>query len=346
MTYAKWSAATAILAIAACMSFAAPAIAATDADKSSDSFELSSARHSNPALLAQAPSNETTAVERKEVETVEAAPEPFPLKFGAAYYLYSDYVWRAKNLSEYATEGREKLNHQMTTTISWTTKDFGTFGFNTFFEWYADQEKLNRFAGDDNLQEVDYNFWWAYQIKPIATELKLAYTYDIFPNASRLLNSDAEPGNNNDDRTSYYDIQLTHNDAWMWKWLFPNNEAGVLNPYFLFSQDVGAMPGVWMELGISHPFKIPGIDNLTITPAYKMFGDCSYWSDGCKIAGDQVSLVTAYDLTPLLHLPKWAGKIVITGDLYFNNALGTAESNGSLSDEFWGGMSVQWNWGG
>ena len=69
------------------------------------------------------------------------------------------------------------------------------------------------------------------------------------------------------------------------------------------------------------------------------------------LAADQWSLVAAYDLTPVLGLPKWAGEVSIAGELYFQNAFGNFEGpdfNGQTrsQDEFWGGMTVKWSWGG
>jgi hypothetical protein len=48
----------------------------------------------------------------------------------------------------------------------------------------------------------------------------------------------------------------------------------------------------------------------------------------------------------VLNLPAWAGSISITGELYFFNAFGNMESDGTIQDEFWGGTTVTWAWGG
>jgi len=58
------------------------------------------------------------------------------------------------------------------------------------------------------------------------------------------------------------------------------------------------------------------------------------------------SLDITYDLTPILHMPTWAGKVSISGLLNWGNALGTAEADGTLKDVLFGGMSVNWTWGG
>jgi hypothetical protein len=314
-----------------------------------------------PLSLAQAtpieaapPATEAPSpVTRGQVETEEKVEEKtIPISLAVSYYLLSDYVFRGINFSEYAGEGREKPNHQLTTSVTWDTGDFGRIGFDTFFEWYAAQKKLNPYGGQ-NLQEVDYVIRWSYLVEPIATDATVGFTFYTFPNLAKLLRTDRSHGNNNNDRTQEWWFKLAHNDAWMFKWLFPENEDGVLNPTMLFVQDVGIAAGrTWMEFGISHTFEV--VENLTITPGYLVAVDGGvlrkYLSrphaDTFRLAYDQLSLNTTYDLTGLLHLPKWAGTLSVSGLLYFNNALGNAEDDGTINDEFYGGMSVNWGWGG
>jgi hypothetical protein len=278
-----------------------------------------------------------------------------------SYFLLSDYIYRGVNYSEYFRgrnsrgEGRERLNHQLTTALTWDAGDYGKFGFDTFFEWYEAQAKLNPFGGGQNLQEYDFIIRWTYPIKPIATDFTLAYQFYEFPNLAKLLRTDALRGNNNDDRTHEWWMRFNHNDAWAWKWLWPENETGVLNPYFFLAQDVGTLAGaVYMEFGISHPFTIPCVDNLTITPGWMIAADGGYFNrirgkshhEYLRFAYEQLSLNITYDLTPVLCLPKWAGTLSVSGLLYFSDALGTAASESVLNDEFYGGMSVNWAWGG
>lgn len=292
---------------------------------------------------------------REEIACPEESERKLPISVGVSYYLMSDYIFRGINFSEYPGEGREKLNHQMTTAFTYDAGRWGQFGFDTFFEWYADQEKLNPFGGGQNLQEVDYALRWTYPFEAIATDLTLGYTFYTFRNLGKLLRQDGAVGNNNDNRTHEWWFRLNHNDAWAWKWLLPDNENGILNPYFLLAQDLGVGAGaVWMELGVNHPFTIPGVDNLTITPSYTITADCGYLRrlrglphhDYLRLAYEQWGLNVTYDLTPVLRLPKWAGTVSISGLLYFNNALGTAAHDGTINDEFWGGMALNWGWGG
>ncbi len=309
-----------------------------------------------PAANAQ-PSDPiaTRAAVKEETNTEEPA---FPLSFSLTYALYSDYIFRGINFSEYAGEGREKPNHQLTVSLEYDLAslgqgDWGTIGFTTWFEWYAAQKQLNPEKGGQNLQEVDYVISWSKSLDPIKTDVTLSYSFYTYPNLGYVLNTNAEHGDNNDNQTQEYSILLEHNDAWMWQSLFPNNEDGILNPFFLFAHDVGSLPGVWMEWGVSHDFTIPGIDGLTITPSCKMAAQGSYYRHGFFLAGHEVALNTTYDLTPILQLPKWAGTITIGGEIHYWQALGQmrhAPSPHGIEyegrDEFWGGMTVNWSWGG
>ncbi|MBP7936208.1 MAG: hypothetical protein KA354_16320 [Phycisphaerae bacterium] len=296
---------------------------------------------------------------RTEVQKTEAAEEAIPIEIGITYYLLSDYVWRGFNLSEPAREGRERLNHQVSVEITWDTGSFGKIGFDTFFEWFEAQKALNPFGGGQNLQEADYTVRWGYDLEPVKTEVTLGYSFYAYPNLARLLRSDDRVGNDNDDLYMEWWLKLVHNDAWMWKWLLSQNEEPVLTPSFFLAQDVGVgCGGVWLEFGISHEFAIPGIDNLTITPGYTLGVDGGVvkrylWKDNAntlRLACQQFALDVTYDLTAVLNLPKWAGTLSVSGLLYFADALGTAERSdsvhGDIQDEFYGGMSVNWGWGG
>ena len=291
---------------------------------------------------------EQPVFEQTDITVTEEESPGCPFSMDVTYYLFSDYIFRGINFSEYGTEGREKLNHQMTTDMSFDIArmfnrpagQWGTFTFSTFFEWYAAQKRIDPEHGGQNLQEVDYVLAWSYDIEPIATNLTLGYTFYAFPNAKGL-------------NTSEWFLGLEHNDAWMWKWLFPNNEDGVLNPSFTFAQDVGvADGGCWMELGISHDFEL--FENFTLTPEATLAIDHRYLDpllgtgkDGStRLAYIQYGLTGAYDLTPILKLPDWAGSMTIAGFLYFNDALGNPEEHGLIQDEFFGGMSIGWSWGG
>ncbi|MGB2984757.1 MAG: hypothetical protein WBE26_02650 [Phycisphaerae bacterium] len=288
---------------------------------------------------------EETTYERTDVTTVEESSDS-PFSFDLTYALYSDYIFRGINRSEYAGEGREKPNHQLDVSMSidlgplWGQDPgtCGTFGFGTWFEWYAAQKKLDPVDGGQNLQEVDYYLSWSYDVEPIATTFSLGYTFYTYPNA--------KAGN-----TSEWSLALDHNDAWMWKWLWPDNDKGILNPSFLFVQDVdvGAGNAIWMEIGLSHEFAM--FPNVTMTPSWTLGIDHDYYhhfagdphKNTFRFANMLWGLDITYDMTELLRIPEGWGSVAMSGFLYFSDALGNAEDNGIIQDEFFGGMSVGWS---
>ncbi len=292
----------------------------------------------NPIQLSHVPQGGTSAEHAPATAPAdEKVEESLPVSISLSYGLYTDYVFRGINFSEYPGERREKLNHQFEVSIGLDLSvlgygDLGTIGFDTWFQWFAGQRKLDP-DRDSYLQEVDYTIWWSRTIAQIATDLTLGFTY------YQLLSTF-------DDDTCEYFIKLEHNDAWMWRKLWPDNEKGVLNPSFFLAHDVGTLGGVWMEFGVSHDFAVPGIEHLTVTPGYELAVQCNYWRDGFFIAGDTWSLVTAYDLTELLRLPAWAGRLGIAGELYYFNAYSNFRKPDGGADELWGGLSVTWDWGG
>jgi hypothetical protein len=282
---------------------------------------------SDTMLLAQAES-EPEAPPRDVASYEPVDDGSFPISFGLSYAMYTDYIFRFVNFSEYPGEGREKLNHQLTVEIGFDLGDFGAITYGTWFEWYAAQSKLN--GSGQNIQEIDYYVDWTVPIDAIATDLSLGVVFYAFPNA--------ESANS----WEYY-VALAHNDAWMWKWLFPDNEDGVLNPSFAMYHDPDELNGVWMEFAVSHTFEL--IENLTLTPGMLVAIDANYWEDSTRFAGDQYSMVLEYDVGSALQIPDWAGSLTITGELYFNNPWGQL-ARSLADDEFWGGMSVNWGWGG
>jgi hypothetical protein len=328
-------------AIMICALAVTPAAADAGPGDAAEPFELKTSDHLDGAALAQAekPEEETMVAERTEVETAKSEEFSFPVGFDVSYGLYSDYIFRFANYSEYAGEGREKPNHQLSTDVTFDLGDFGTIAYGAWFEWYAAQSKLT--GSGANIQEIDHWIEWSYTIKPIKTDLAIGYTFYTYPNAKSL-------------NTSEYYISLSHNDAWMWKWLLPDNEEGVLNPSFFMAHDVDQLGGVWMEFGLSHPFEL--FENFTLTPGWMVAIDACYYDDHhTRFAGDQWSLVAEYDVGALLQLPAWAGSVTVAGELYWNNPWGTFEDTNlfvlddgtdTVRDQLWGGFSVNWSWGG
>jgi hypothetical protein len=321
----RWVAGLALAALIVAGVAPAAKAAATDAFELDYARLVADAGDPDNMLLAQADAEEPIT------EPAEAAESEggCPFGVGLTYALYSDYIFRFVNFSEYPGEGREKPNHQLTTDFSYDLGDFGTVGFTAWFEWYAAQAQLN--GSSDNTQEIDYTIYWSYGLDAMATDLTLGVSWYTFPN-DKAINS------------FEYFISLEHNDAWMWQALFPDNEDGVLNPSFLFVHDVDEQDGIWMEFAINHPFEV--FENFTVTPGWMVAVDHRYWADTTRFAGDQWSLVLEYDVGALLQLPESVGSLTVAGELYWNNPWGTLEDDGTAQDVLWGGMSVAWAWGG
>jgi hypothetical protein len=278
------------------------------------------------------------AVQESASPEVPASTKPQkPFSFGMGYYLYSDYVFRGINFSEFPGEGREKPNHQMTTSLDVPLGKFGTIGFDTFFEWFAAQKELT--GSGANIQEVDYTVRWSHDLEPIATTFTTGWAEFTFPNVS---------GVGDNDRTHEWFVSLEHNDAWMWRWAGYHGDDGVLNPTLFVAYDWHIARGVWIELGISHPFALT--DSLTITPGAKFAVDGGYLGPllgtddhDFRYARTQFGLDATYDLTKVLRLPEWAGSVSISGQLYYDVPTNSTRHTG-LDNEFWGGLAVNWNW--
>lgn len=284
-----------------------------------------------------APTESTDSASEDEV------PSPFSLEL--SYSLYSDYVSRGMNLSEYSGEGREKPNHQVSATVSVDLANllndegasYGSLEFGTFLEWFGAQHEINPDGGQQNLQEVDYTISWAYDIEAIASTFTLGYSFFNYPNT--------KPFN-----TQEWTAKLDHNDAWMWKWLFADNEDGVLNPFIFFLQDTKFAPkGIWIETGISHDFSV--FEHVTITPSLTLGIDHRYLdpilatgrSGSTRLAYLQYGMNFGYSLSEAMNWSDKYGEVVWAAFLYFNDALGTAEDNDTIQDEFFGGTSITWS---
>lgn len=277
-------------------------------------------------------------------DPVTAAEETVssPFSYGLEYSVYSDYIFRGINFSELPREGRERLNHQLSVDFGVDlgllcdreAGSMGTLSFNAWFEWFAAQKKIDPISGGQNLQEVDYTISWSRDIESLGSTLTLGYVFYTFPNAKAL-------------NTQELTIALEHNDAWMWKWLWPQNEDGVLNPSFFYGMDVDAISGgSWIEIGISHEFQVA--QNLTLTPGITAAIDHRYLdpilgtgrNGSTRLAYMQYGLTLGYDLSAALKISESVGSWSMSSSLYFNDAVGNAEDNGVIQDEFFGNISI------
>ena len=215
--------------------------------------------------------------------------------------------------------------------------ELGTFGFDTFFEWYAAQKQLT--GSGANIQEIDYTLRYSYEFKPIATKATVGWTAFVYPNVR---------GVGDNDRTFEVFFSFEHNDAWMWRWLGYQGDDPILNPSLFVAYDYKIANGVWIELGVNHPFALT--EDLTFTPGMLLAIDAGWLGPtlgtddhDTRFAYTQLGMDLTYDLTKALHLPDWAGSVALSGQLYFNCTTDSAAKTG-IQDEFWGGMAVSWSW--
>lgn len=310
---------------------------------SSDQVDRAEVAQDSSGDAAEPTTRGTLPDERAAVETPEPSASPF--FFGLTYTLYTDYVSRGANLSEYAGEGREKLNHQLSFDIGVdvalllgeASGSWGTFSFNSWFEWFVAQKRLDPVQGGQNLQEADYNLTWSYEVESLATTCTFTYSFLTLPNAKGV-------------NSMEWKVGFEHDDAWMWKWLWADNEDAVLSPFFTFYHDVDQLAGAsWIECGFRHDFSIR--ENLTVTPCVTFGIDHRYldrmagtgFTGSTRLAYIQYGLGLGYDLSRVISLPDNVGSVVLSGFLYFNDAVGHPENSQTIQDELFGGVSIGWS---
>lgn len=292
-----------------------------------------------------------TASAPADVPAPAECEKPVPLSFDICYMLVSDYVFRGVNYSEYPGEGRERPNHQLSTSLEYDLKqgnaDFGTIGTSFWFEWYGGQEALNPPNYDGHLQEVDYQIFYRKEIPETRLTAELGLYFYTYP----ALAGDAH-------KTTEWYVLLSYDDADLWKRL--GLEGVSLNPTLLYAMDVDdAKGGQWIELGISHDFSLadygfgalPVLKDLTITPSMKLGIDhryLAYYSLDPANTGDprtrlgliNYGLEVSYNLSNALSMPAKYGAITLKGFLNYSQAL----ERQVLDDQFYGGLMVDYSW--
>ena len=258
------------------------------------------------------------------------APDPIipeALSFNLSYTMMNDYVFRGVNMSD--RPGGNEPFQQLKVEIGYDLSEYGDYGevgVTTAYNWF----------GGDN---AEYSMWWKKSFDAYHTDAKVALTYWDWDIEDML-------------STWEMSLQLDHNDAWIWEKFVPGivgkEGEGVLNPSVLVVYDFDEQGGVWSEFGLSHPFDMAdyGVPNLVLTPGTSLGIDSCYWGDGVQLANIVWKLDAAYDLSTALSLPTEYGSISIVGEIKYQTALNTFDKDGFGDDEFWGGVSFVWGFGG
>ncbi len=290
------------------------------------------------AVLAANSSAQTETTVTQDSDTLPEVewhkPAPFEnLKLNIDYAIMSDYIFRGVNMSEYPGEGREDLVHQLTVGLEHPIGEWWGVGGRFFFSWFAGADEL--YHSGRNIQEIRYTFYFYGDIKQIYSRVMVGMNFFNYPNFPRGKRHDYE-----------WWIQISHNDAWMWKWLWPDNDKGVLNPFLFAAQNMDeAGGGIAGLIGFKHDFAIPGVDALTLTPQLLISADHRLVSDivtskpSTKMLFINYGLIATYDISKACELPASVGKITLSGQLNFSQALADY-----INDEFYGGVHIGWSW--
>ena len=268
--------------------------------------------------------------------------KPIPLSFSIDYTLITDYIFRGVNFSEYAREGREELNHQLSVGTELDMGEWGNLGMSIWFEWYAGQERLTT-TDSNNLQEVDYTVYYSRDIETLHMTIETGWIGYHFPR----LNGDA-------DFTHEWYVTLSFDDGPLWRAFGVGTEGPVLNPYVSYYLDLDDFRGSWLEFGISHDFSLaeicggaPILRNITVTPSLVLGMDHRWLnpalgvgSPSTRLANLTYGLDVAYDLGAAVNLPAEYGSLTLTGSLYFSQAF----RDEIINDEFWGGATLGYSW--
>lgn len=287
------------------------------------------------------------------------------VSFTLEYTLATDYVWRGINLSEYRGEGREKPNHQLALGFEIDPSQLGTapigrFGGKVWFEWFAGQERMTEWSGN-NLQEVDYSVYWAYDIKPIGLGVEVGWIAYHFP---RLRDGGAPPPSDNAYTHEVY-VTLRFDDSKLFG-------QPMLNPAVSYYHDLDDVQAGFLIAKVHHDFALakcglkdtPILKDLTITPSLALAVDHRYYdkagygsrsplvqeppivhtftAKGTRLAYLEYGLKIHYDLSGALGIPQQFGACGLNGFLNYTQSF--HDSSSLVQDEFWGGMSVSWQW--
>ncbi|MBN1942232.1 MAG: hypothetical protein JW849_02960 [Phycisphaerae bacterium] len=308
-----------------------------------------------------------TAVMEESAQTDTGGwTKPVPLTFSVDYTLATDYIFRGINFSEYRrkwgqakNEGREKLNHQLTTGAEMDLGKFGRVGGSVWFEWFAGQHYLTPEDGHKNLQEVDYTVYYGYNVEPIGVDAEVGFIWYMFPRISS--------GDGNSTQELY--LNLSFDESTWLRALGLNVKKSILNPYLFQAWDMDlARGGYYGEFGLAPEIALadvgcantPILKDITFTPSWAMAWDHNWLNrftldpaafagnEGRGYASNSSHLMNvrfggnvSFDLKSALNIPeKYCGAMYVNGFMYYSQRV----AEHFLNDEFWGGLSVGYEW--
>jgi len=240
--------------------------------------------------------------------------------FDLAYSLVSDDTGRKGG----------KLSHQVSLAHEHDFGPLGTLGASVWLDFFRNPLSDRNTRAIQDLNEVDYSAYWSHQIDPLATTVTVGWTAQTFP-------------------------QFTGDKAWTQevfvtlavddRRIFGTKE-GLLNPYLGYFQDVDDFPGGWIEMGVSHCFRLadlagdqaPVLKHLTVSPAVLAAIDHRQLAKVTQLAMLRYGVEIGYDLSSAWKIPANCGVFTVSGFVYYTQAF-----EDELRPVLFGGLSLRYS---
>lgn len=293
---------------------------------------------SSSAWLNLGSSLQAAVAEAEDAAPAPAAPAKLPISFGFEYSVVTDYIFRGVNYSEYAGEGRERLNHQLGVWLEYDTGQCGVFGAYIWFEWFPGQN--HQIDGAASLLENDYILYWRYAIPNTPVTVELGWAAYVYPEYTGDWKTTYEV---------YTKVSLDDSS------LFGTKKA-VLNPYISYYHDIDVVQGGWLEIGINHTFALADcpvlgdlavLKHMSVKPSLALGVDHRYLPNALgtgqastKLGTLVYGLEVSCDLNAALKIPADCGAYSISGFMNYSQAL----RDKLIEDEFWGGVKLSGSW--
>ena len=278
-----------------------------------------------------------------------------PATFRIKYTLVTDYIWRGLNFSEYAGEGREKLNHQLDISATAALKDLGLpdFGNVTVGAWcnyYVGYEAQNPGPptnASNKFMEFDYTVSWEYEIPDTHLTVAAGWVAYNFPHLAG-------------DPHLTFEVfgKVTLNDGFIF-----GQKDPILSPSLAYHWDYDLVNAGVLIGAIKHKFALdeltegmPVVRYMTLTPSASIILDNRYLDkavaaapggaptghNATTLSSAEVGLELAYDLSKAMDMDdEEYGSLKLA--VFANLSMPLARQE-LLADEFYGGVSLGWEW--
>ena len=266
-----------------------------------------------------------------------------PLSGGVVGRVVSDYVWRGFNLSDPVGEGGpEKPNYDLEVSLAtdlerWTGHKLGTIGGFIWWEWYSGQHLFTTGANDDNLQEVDYDLHWEFELAdlnlgldPLGATLSVGWISYTFPQLAGSAH-----------KTDEYYLGLAFDDTAWW-----GLGRALFNLDIKFWHDYDEVNGSWLDVTVSHGLELgrcpllkdlPVLQDLTVTPSFALGYDLHYADTNTNRLATLVYGAELGCPLPEAFRPASISDLTLSGFLYYSDG---RDSSTGTKDTLFGGVAL------